>query len=290
MAEDERRIAQPDAQDIGDALGTRPATGRDVAYGEGQLFSAGHGTARLEVFPQSGVTRLTAHDLRVELFGSPIAAVSESGVEFHRTQPDQEASLTVIPGGGVVFTFIAGAERTPPANTLSAEVSDRSGQTVGHPALVPQTAHEPAPDTTDSQEQPPAGEPPSVPLPVSAEPSPAPTRPASPAAADAEPAQAPRVQLSGRLGRNPNFRTTKTGTLVGRFPLAEHHEDDTTRWHTVLAFGPRAQQLQRRTLAGELTQGRQVDVAGYLHTNTRPGKDGRPRTVQEVYATAVTRH
>ncbi len=99
------------------------------------------------------------------------------------------------------------------------------------------------------------------------------------------------MQLTGRLGRDPSFRTTtKTGTLVGRFPLAEHHDDGTTRWHTVLAFGDHAEQLQRRTPARELAQGRQVDVVGYLHTTTRPGKDGRPRPVQEVYATAVTRH
>ena len=99
------------------------------------------------------------------------------------------------------------------------------------------------------------------------------------------------MQLTGRLGRDPSFRTTtKTGTLVSRFPLAQHHDDGTTRWHTVLAFGDRAHQLQRRTQAGELAQGREVEVVGYLHTTTRPGKDGRVRPVQEVYATAVTRH
>ncbi len=97
------------------------------------------------------------------------------------------------------------------------------------------------------------------------------------------------MQLSGRLGRDPNFRTSSTGTLVGRFPLAEHHNDGTTRWHTVLAFGDRAKQLQQRTQAGELAQGRQVEVVGYLHTTTRPGRDGRVRTEQAVYAAAVTR-
>ncbi len=288
MTEDARHISHFDGQAIGDALRTRPATVRDVAYGEGQLFSAGHGAARLEVFPRSGVTRLTAQDMCVELFGNAIAAVSQTGVEFHRSQPGQEASLTVIPGGGVVFTFVAGAERTSPASPPPAEEPDQAGQTPQRTALVPQTTRNPAPDTTNSQGQPPADEALSVPPPA-AEPSPAPTRPANPAAAGAEPKQAPRVQLSGQLGRNPNFRTTTTGTLVGRFPLAEHHEDGTTRWHTVLAFGDRAKQLQQRTQAGELAQGQQVDVIGYLHTTTRPGKDGRVRTEQAVYAAAVTR-
>jgi single-stranded DNA-binding protein len=96
-----------------------------------------------------------------------------------------------------------------------------------------------------------------------------------------------RISLTGRLGRDPSFRTTKTGSLVGKFPLAVHREDGDTTWHTVLAFGPRAEQLQKRVTAGELTQGREVDVVGYLHVNERPGKDGTPRKVQEVYAVAV---
>ena len=86
---------------------------------------------------------------------------------------------------------------------------------------------------------------------------------------------------------HPAFRTTTTGSLVGRFPLAVHSEDGHTTWHTVLAFGQRAEQLQQRVTSGELTQGREVDVVGYLHVNERPGKDGELRQVQEVYAVAV---
>ncbi|MGE5756935.1 MAG: hypothetical protein ACM35G_14680 [Planctomycetaceae bacterium] len=60
-----------------------------------------------------------------------------------------------------------------------------------------------------------------------------------------------------------------------------------TSWPTVLAFGSRAEQLQRRVTAGELVQGHEVDVVGYRHVNECPGKDGRLRQVQEVYAVAV---
>src|SRR5574339_1155918 len=147
MTEDERHVSF-DEQALGKVLGTRPATVHDVAYGKGQLFSAGHGAARLEVFPQTGVTRLTAQDMRVELFGNAIAAVSETGVEFHRSQPDQQASLTVLPGGGVVFTFVAGAERTSPTGPPPAEEPDRSGQNRRLPDRLPQTAAEPAADST----------------------------------------------------------------------------------------------------------------------------------------------
>lgn len=68
-----------------------------------------------------------------------------------------------------------------------------------------------------------------------------------------------------------------------------HREDGDTDWHTVLAFGSHAEQLQRRVSSGELTQGRKVDVVGYLQVNTRPGKDGKPRQAQEVYAVVKKR-
>src|SRR5512135_581126 len=153
MTEAEQHVSF-DEQALGKVLGTRPATVHDVAYGEGQLFSAGHGAARLEIFPRSGVTRLTARDMRVELFGTADAAVSQTGVEFHRSQPDQEASLTVLPGGGVVFTFVAGAEPTS-ASPPAAETSPRSGQTDRHPAPAPQPPAEPTFDATAPPVQPP---------------------------------------------------------------------------------------------------------------------------------------
>src|SRR5512143_2853454 len=185
MTEEERHVSF-DGQALGEALGTRPATVRDVAYGEGQLYSAGRGTTRLEVFPQTGVTRLTAQDMRVELFRNAAAAVSQTGVEFHRSQPDQEASLTVLPGGGVVFTFVAGTEPTS-ANPPAGEASPPSGQTDRHPARVHEPPTEPTPDTTDPPVQPPTAVAAHVTPPaIKAEPSPTPPRTASPAAGDTQ--------------------------------------------------------------------------------------------------------
>src|SRR5512144_2173857 len=123
MAEHEPQSAPIDEDAIAEVLGTRSATVRDVAYGEGHQFSLGRGDARLEVFPRTGVTRLTTTDVRVELFGSTVAEVSPGGVEFTRTQPGQDASLTVVPGGGTVFTLIAGGERRPTGTSDSSEPS-----------------------------------------------------------------------------------------------------------------------------------------------------------------------
>jgi single-stranded DNA-binding protein len=96
-----------------------------------------------------------------------------------------------------------------------------------------------------------------------------------------------RVELTGRLGKTPTFRTTTKGTRVGKFPLAVHLEDGSTTWHTVLAFAARAQKLEQRVTAGELPKGREVDVIGYAHTREQQGKNGKTRIVREIYAAAV---
>ncbi len=276
-------------QAIAEALHTRSASVRDVAYGEGRQYSLGRGDALLEIYPRTGVTRLTTNDARVELFGSAAAQVSGSGVEFSRTSPGRDVSLTVVPGGGIVFTLVAGGERTP---QVAAEPPEPLAPPLSPPtpsASAPETAQEPRSGTDDTSVPPPAVRakaPPATREPTS---SPAAGEPASSKQQTTTTAETEqeRIALTGRLGRDPSFRTTKTGSLVARFPLAVHREDGHTDWHTVLAFGSRAEQLQRRVSSGELIQGREV---GYPHVNERPGKDGKLRQVQEVYAVAVKKH
>jgi single-stranded DNA-binding protein len=96
-----------------------------------------------------------------------------------------------------------------------------------------------------------------------------------------------RVQLTGRLGRTPTFRTTPKGTFIAKFPLAVHLEDGATKWHTILAFGERAQKLEQRVTAGEVVKGREVEVIGYPHTSEKQSKNGKTKVVREVYAVVV---
>jgi primosomal replication protein N len=96
-----------------------------------------------------------------------------------------------------------------------------------------------------------------------------------------------RVQLTGRLGRTPTFRTTPRGTFIGKFPLAVHLEDGQAKWHTILAFGERAQKLEQKVTAGEVVKGREVEVIGYPHTREKQSKNGKTRVVREVYAAVV---
>src|SRR5512144_754535 len=224
MPEQEPRPSQElDEQAIAEALHTRSASVRDVAYGEGSQFSIGRGDARLEIYPRTGVTRLTTNDIRVELFGSAITDVSSGGVEFSRSQPGQDASLTVVPGGGIVFTLVAGGERSTVSPEPTADLSDEvhaSGAFVSGrdhlPAVrAPETPQEPGSGAANTSEPPPAVDG-SEGHQAAREPSPtaAPTHPATgqqPAAAETE---QERIALTGRLGRDPSFRTTRTGSLV----------------------------------------------------------------------------
>jgi single-stranded DNA-binding protein len=57
-----------------------------------------------------------------------------------------------------------------------------------------------------------------------------------------------------------------------------------TAWHTVLTFGERVAQLQ----ALNLGKGDTARVVGYLHTREEQ-KNGRTKTVEEIYAVAVQR-
>lgn len=87
-----------------------------------------------------------------------------------------------------------------------------------------------------------------------------------------------RLALLGRVGATPSFRTTPKGTLVARFPLAVHEAENKTTWHTILAFGERAEKLKE-----SLEKGNQVEVIGYRHTREARTKDGRTKTVEEIY-------
>ncbi|KJS54428.1 hypothetical protein VM98_19070 [Streptomyces rubellomurinus subsp. indigoferus] len=98
-----------------------------------------------------------------------------------------------------------------------------------------------------------------------------------------------RVQLVGRLGRTPTIRETASKKLVAKFPLAVHLENGETAWHDVLTFGERAAGLKKRIEAGELVKGQEVEVVGYLHEREYKGRDGTPKTAQEIYSVAIKR-
>ena len=95
-----------------------------------------------------------------------------------------------------------------------------------------------------------------------------------------------RITLTGRIGYKPRFRETAGGTLVGQFALGVHDRPGETTWHSIVAFGPRAEKLRESGLA----RGDEVSVIGYPHERQRTNpKTREARTVVEVYAAVVKR-
>lgn len=100
-------------------------------------------------------------------------------------------------------------------------------------------------------------------------------------AAEQRPSQE-RVSLAGRLGTAPSFRATRSGRTVARFPMATRDEEHHTTWHTVVAFGERAEGLR-----GALSKGQALEVIGYWHDREVRIRGGRLKVVRELYAAAV---
>ena len=94
-----------------------------------------------------------------------------------------------------------------------------------------------------------------------------------------------KVQLIGNLGFDPEVREVAAGRKVARMSVATHEtyrnakgESVTdTQWHTVVAWGPTAEQVERL-----LRKGMPVMLEGRLVHRSYEGKDGNKRYVTEV--------
>lgn len=93
-----------------------------------------------------------------------------------------------------------------------------------------------------------------------------------------------RVELIGRLGRDPELRYTPDGKSVTNFRLATNRRgrpetEPETDWHTIVCWDKLAE-----FAAEYLTKGRLVFIAGRLVYRSWQGRDGRPRSAAEVVA------
>lgn len=97
-----------------------------------------------------------------------------------------------------------------------------------------------------------------------------------------------KVMLIGRLGRDPEERTTSGGTRVSSFSLATDtyrgvNTEKTTEWHRVVAFGKTAEMCNRY-----LHKGRLVCVEGQLQTRTWEKSPGDRKIFTDIVASRVT--
>ncbi|MBN2320019.1 MAG: single-stranded DNA-binding protein [Acidobacteria bacterium] len=97
-----------------------------------------------------------------------------------------------------------------------------------------------------------------------------------------------KVMLIGRLGRDPEERTTANGKCVSSFSLATDtyrgaNTEKITEWHRVVVFGKIAEQCNRY-----LHKGRLVCVEGHLQTKVWEKSPGDKKYFTDVVASRVT--
>jgi single-strand DNA-binding protein len=97
-----------------------------------------------------------------------------------------------------------------------------------------------------------------------------------------------KVMLIGRLGHDPEERTTAGGRCVSSFSLATDtyrgaNAEKTTEWHRVVVFGKIAEQCNRY-----LHKGRLVCVEGQLQTRAWEKSPGDKKFFTDVVASRVT--
>jgi single-strand DNA-binding protein len=97
--------------------------------------------------------------------------------------------------------------------------------------------------------------------------------------------------LIGRLGRDPEMRTTGSGTAVCNFTMAtdEGYRDKAsgewqkrTEWHRIVAWARLAEQCSNL-----LSKGKLVYIEGRLQTREWNDRDGNKRTTTEVVANVM---
>ena len=97
-----------------------------------------------------------------------------------------------------------------------------------------------------------------------------------------------KVMLIGRLGKDPEERTTAGGTRVSNFSLATdtyhgNNGEKTTEWHRIVAFGKTAELCNQYLKKGQL-----VCIEGSLQTRSWEKSPGEKHYFTEVIASRVT--
>ena len=94
-----------------------------------------------------------------------------------------------------------------------------------------------------------------------------------------------RVQLIGRLGKDPIINETEKGIKVARFPIAtsDNYRDasgkiiENVQWHNIVAWGRKAEIAQ-----DYLTKGKEIAIEGKLAHRSYEDKEGNMRFISEV--------
>ena len=215
----------------------------------------------LELFPTAAVVRVATPDVHIALVRQQAPTIETSGIVFTRISDTGVSRLAIYPDGAVALALTPGPDQQTRVSAPERPLDESTSlnQRIDRVSPSQPLADNPVASDNPSVDQ-------------------------SEHACD-EQDEKVRVQVQGRLGSAPRFRTTVNDKLIAQFPLAVHNDDKSTTWHTVVAFGEKATQLQ----AAELKKGELLGVIGYEHVRTYTKKDGTEKTEIQIYAAVVQR-
>ncbi len=96
-----------------------------------------------------------------------------------------------------------------------------------------------------------------------------------------------KVMLIGNMGKDPELRSTASGTNVASFSMATNRKwkdkngewQDETQWHNIVVWGARAE-----TIANYTKKGSKIYIEGRLTNRSWEGQDGQKKYITEVVA------
>ena len=95
-----------------------------------------------------------------------------------------------------------------------------------------------------------------------------------------------KVELLGRVGKDPEMRYTQGGTAVTRIRVAtdryRKNAEPETDWHNVVVWGKQGEAVNQY-----VAKGQRVYIAGRLVQNSWENEDGQRRHSTEVHAADV---
>jgi hypothetical protein len=251
MAETPANFSEFDAHAAGEALGAQPRILRDVNYGDGHVFDVD--TALLEVYPKTGITRVTTTNARVELYDVPRYSVRDERVVFEQGEEDNRQRLQIRADGKVAFHPVLRAAEAPRTEETA------PGGHKGSPTAVSASEATTAPSST------------------------------TPAATEGKEQEV--VTLRGRVGRFfSSDLDAQPPTAAMSFAVPVPTQEDPDWWKVVATHGLAVDlhTWRFRERPAKLTTGWRADVTGQIEITERTGKDGTPRTDRIMYAQSVT--
>ena len=94
-----------------------------------------------------------------------------------------------------------------------------------------------------------------------------------------------KVDLIGRLGQDPEIKTTNSGKKVARFSLAtsyRYNKEEKTSWHTIIMWDKLAEILEKYVNKGDL-----IYISGRIDYRSYEAADGQKRYTTEIVADSL---